>query len=162
ATYGQVKIPPQLDRTTYGRDVYDAVQSGYTASDRARVLYATQPSDSGPMAFTGDSYAIHYFRYVFGFAKDGSLTWAYSNPRDELVASDHTGSAIVAVAASGDLVALDPISGAVLQKRKLGTTGRVLGGTFDADGWAPSSQVEKVETISALVAIARDHDARFD
>jgi outer membrane protein assembly factor BamB len=162
ATYGQVKIPAQLDRTTYGRDVYDAVQSGYTASDRARVLFTTQASDAGPMKFTGDSYAIHYFRYVFGFGTNGELTWAYSNPRDELVASDHTGAAIVALSASGDLVALDPKTGAVLMKGKLGTSARVLGATFDADGWAPSAQTEKIETISALVAIARDHDARFD
>jgi hypothetical protein len=162
ATYGQVKIPSQLDRTTYGRDSYDAVQSGYTASDRARVLWTTDASTSGPMKFTGDGYVIHYFRFVFGFATSGDLVWAYSNPRDELVASDHTGAAIVAIAASGDLVALDPKTGAVRLKINLGTTGRVLGATFDADGWAPSSQNEKVETVSALVSIARDHDARFD
>ncbi|MDB4954092.1 MAG: Basic proline-rich protein precursor [Myxococcales bacterium] len=162
ATYGQVKIPPQLDRTTYGRDVYDAVQSGYTAADRARVLFTTEPSEAGPMKFTGGGYVIHYFRYVFGFGTEGDLTWAYSNPRDELVASDHTGKAIIAVAASGDLVALDPKTGAILEKSKLGTTGRVLGATFDAEGWAPQAQTEKIETISALVAIARDHDARFD
>jgi hypothetical protein len=162
ATYGQVKIPTQLDRTTYGRDVYDAVQSGYTASDRARVLWTAEKTENGPLKFTGDTYAIHYFRFVFGFDSNGELTWAYSNPREELVASATTGRAILGIAASGDLVALDPKSGAVFEKKKLGITGRVLGATFDADGWAPATQGEKVETVQALVAIARDHDARFD
>lgn len=162
ATYGQVKIPPQLDRASYGRDMYDAVQAGYTAADRARVLFASQPTDTGPMKFAGDAYAIHYFRYVFGFGSDGAMVWAYSNPRVELVASDHTGKVIVGLSQTGDLVALDPKTGGVRMKKPLGTTAMVLGATFDADGWEPQGETEKVETVAALVAIARDHDARFD
>src|SRR6185436_10436678 len=81
ATYGQAKIPPQLDRTSYGVDLYDTVQSSYTAADRARVLWSSVPTDDGPMKFTNDSYAVHYFRYVFGFDLQGNLAWAYSNPR---------------------------------------------------------------------------------
>ena len=38
----------------------------------------------------------------------------------------------------------------------------MLGATFDADGWSPPAAGERVETIAALVSIARDHDARFD
>jgi outer membrane protein assembly factor BamB len=163
STYGQVKIPPQLDRTSYGRDVYDPVQLQYTAADRARVLFASENGDEGPLKLAGDQYAIHYFRYVLGYKTDGALAWAYSHPRVELVASEHTGAAILAIAANGELVALDPKTGAVHMKNNLGVTGQVLGATFDADGWAPPpSEVEPVDTAAALAAIAHDRDARFD
>jgi hypothetical protein len=162
ATYGQVKIPAQLDRTSYGIDLYDPVQASYTAADRARVLWSSVPTDDGPMKFTGDTYAVHYFRYVFGFDLAGDLVWAYSNPRVGLVASEHTGNAIVGLAQNGDIVVLDPKTGAVRAHRSLGTTAQVVGATFDADGWNPAGEGEKVETVAALVAIARDRDARFD
>ncbi len=162
STYGQVKIPSQLDRTTYGRDLYDAAQTGYTAADRARVLWASTPVDDGPMKFANDGYAVHYFRYVFGFGQGGELLWAYSQPRNELVASDHTGAAIVGVSTTGEIVALDPKTGAVRAQLSLGTTGQVLGATFDADGWTPPGGGNKVETLAALSAIARDRDARFE
>ena len=162
ATYGQVKIPSQLERTSYGVDLYDHVQTSYTASDRARVLWASLPTDSGPMKLLGDTYAVHYFRYVFGFDLAGQLVWAYSHPRVELVASEHTGSAIVGVSTNGEIVALDPKTGAVRGRHSLGLGQQVLGATFDADGWAPQGEGEKVETAAALVSIARDRDARFD
>ena len=158
SSYGQVFVPPQLERTTYGRDAYDPVQLAYTAADRARVLYA--PTEG--MKLDDHGYAVHYFRYVFGFDVAGAMTWAYSNPRVELVASEATGAAILALSSTGDLVALDPKTGAVRLQHSLGTSAPVLGATFDADGWSPPAQGERVETIAALVAIARDHDARFD
>ena len=158
SSYGQVIVPPQLERTTYGRDAYDPVQVAYTAADRARVLYST----TGGMKFADDSYAVHYFRYVFGFDLHGDLTWAYSNPRVELVASEATGVAILAMSSTGELVALDPKNGGVRLQQNIGTSALVLGATFDADGWSPPAQGERVETIPALVAIARDRDARFD
>jgi outer membrane protein assembly factor BamB len=156
SSYTQVAIPAQLEHTTYGRDTYDPIQNSYTAADRSRVLFAT----SGEMKL--DTYAVHYFRYVFGFARDGSLSWAYSNPRVELVASEDTGAAILAMSQTGDLVALDPANGGVRLQKNIGTSAAVLGATFDADGWSPPAQGEKVETVAALVTIARDHDARFD
>jgi len=162
ATYGQAKIPTQLDRTSYGIDVYDSVQSAYTAADRAHVLWSSVYSDDGPMKFTGDTYAIHYFRYLFGFDLAGELVWAYSNPRVELVASEHTGNAIIGLGQNGDIVVVDPKSGAVRSRKSLGTTANVIGATFDADGWNPTGEGEKVETVAALVGIARDRDARFD
>jgi outer membrane protein assembly factor BamB len=161
AIYTQVKIPPQLDRASYGRDSYDPVQSGYSAADRARVLYAAEPSAEGPIRLAGDGYAVHYFRYVFGFASTGEPRWAYAQPRVELVASDHTGLAIVALASDGEIVALDPQTGAVRVREKLATPQPVLGATFDADGWLPTGN-EPVEMTATLVSIARDHDARFD
>jgi hypothetical protein len=162
ATYGQVKIPAQLERTTYGRDAYDPVQQAYTAADRSRVLWSSEATATGPMKLTEDGYAIHYFRYVLGFGTDGELRWAYSHPRVELVASEHTGYVIAGVSSSGDIVAIDPRTGAVRARKSLGTTAPVLGATFDADGWAPSNAPEPVETIGALVTIARDRDARFE
>ncbi|NVB84225.1 MAG: PQQ-binding-like beta-propeller repeat protein [Kofleriaceae bacterium] len=162
STYGQVKLPAQLDRTTYGPDLYDATQGTYTAADRARVLWTSTPSDDGPMKFGNDMYAVHYFRYVFGFGTNGELQWAYSHPRTELVASDHTGAAIVGVSSTGDIVALDPKTGAVRAELSLGTKAQVLGATFDAGGWNPSGAGDKVETVAALSAIARDRDARFE
>lgn len=161
STYGETKIPPQLERASYGPDLYDAVQDGYTAADRARVLWSSEPSE-GPMKFTSGGYAVHYFRYLFGFDLAGNLRWAFSNPRVELVASDDTGKALLAVSTTGDLVALDPSTGGEYARGKLGTTGQVLGATFDADGWAPAGQPQPVDTVAALVQIARDHDARFD
>ncbi len=162
ATYGQVKIPSQLEGTTYGREIYDPVQIGYTAAERKRVLWTSTPVESGPMKLGGDGYVIHYFRYILGFGLDGGLRWAYSQPRVELVASEHTGHVIVGLSTTGEIVALEPQTGAVRARKSLGTTAPVLGATFDADGWSPSSQSEPIETVAALVSIARDRDARFD
>jgi outer membrane protein assembly factor BamB len=162
ATYGRVAIPPQLERTSYGPDAYDPVQQAYSAADRARVLWTAVPAGDGPMKLSGDGYAIHYFRYVLGYGQDGELRWAYDHPRVELVASHHTGAAIAAVSASGDIIALDPGTGAVRARRSLGAPAQVLGATFDADGWAPSEASEAVSAVATLAAIARDPDARFD
>jgi hypothetical protein len=162
ATYAEAKIPKQLDRSSYGVDLYDNVQLGYTAADRARVLFSGVSTDAGPMKFAGDMYAVHYFRYIFGFTLDGQLAWAYSHPRVELVATEHTGNVIVGVSSNGELVAIDPNTGAVRARRNLGTAGPVIGATFDADGWNPQGEGEKVETAAALVQIIRDRDARFD
>jgi len=162
ATYGQVKIPAQLERTTYGRDAYDPIQQAYTAADRSRVLWSSEATTEGPMKLTDDGYAIHYFRYVLGFGNDGVLRWAYSHPRVELIASEHTGYVIAGVASNGDIVAIDPRTGAVRGRKSLGTTQPVLGATFDADGWQPTSAGEPVDTVGALVTIVRDRDARFD
>lgn len=157
ATYGRVIVPPQLERTQYGPDAYDAVQAGYSAFDRARILWTGSPA-----ALSRDPYAVHYFRFVFGFAPDGAIRWAYSHPRVELVASEHTGNAIVAVSSSGEVVALDPASGAVRGKHDLGVPGTVVGATIDADGWAPAATGPTPDPLAALVGIVRDPDARFE
>lgn len=162
ATYGEVKIPPQLEGTNYGRDVYDPVQQGYTAAERKRVLWTSSEVASGRMKLEGDGYVIHYFRYVLGFGLDGGLRWAYNHPRVELVASEHTGNVIVGLSSTGELVAIDPRTGAVRARANLGIASPILGATFDIDGWAPSGRGEPIETLEALVSIARDRDARFD
>ncbi|HTR49843.1 MAG TPA: PQQ-binding-like beta-propeller repeat protein, partial [Kofleriaceae bacterium] len=162
ATYGRVQIPAQLDRASYGRDLYDPIQIGYTAADRARVLWTGEATDAGAMKLEGDRYAVHYFRYVFGFSAAGDLVWAYQHPRVELVASDSTGAAIVGLGVDGELVALDPKTGAVRATTQLGVGSPVLGATFDADGWTPGAGAEPADQVGALVSIALDHDARFD
>ena len=162
ATYGQVKVPPQLERTSYSPDAYDRIQQSYTAADRAHILWSSVDTKSGPMKLVGDVFAVHYFRFLFGFGVDGEMRWAYSQPRVELVASEHTGSVIVGISTSGDIIALDPLTGAVRAKKSLGIAQQVLGATFDADGWAPSGEQGANETAQTLVSIARDHDARFD
>ena len=162
ATYGQVKVPAQLERTSYSPDAYDRIQQSYTAADRARVLWSSVDTKTGPMKLVGDGFAVHYFRFLFGFGIDGEMRWAYSQPRVELVASEHTGSVIVGISTSGDIIALDPQTGGVRAKKSLGIAQQVVGATFDADGWAPSSEQGASETAQALVSIARDHDARFD
>lgn len=153
ATYTRVTWPAQLERTSYAPEAYDPVQQTYTASDRARVRFVGDGHDG---------YVVHYFRYLFGFAPDGTMRWAYSQPRVELVASAHTGSVIAGISTSGDIVAVDPQTGGVRAKKSLGIAQQVLGATFDADGWAPSSEAGAPETAAVLVSIARDHDARFD
>jgi outer membrane protein assembly factor BamB len=164
STYGAITLPPQLAEVTYGPDAYDAVQAGYTANDRRRILWRADAAGDGPLHFAGDIVGVHYFRFVFGYGVDGVLKWAYSNPRVELVASEHAGTVIAAVSASGDIIALDPLTGALRHKVSLeGAGGQVLGATFDADGWEPSGESAKpAETVAALVSIARDRDARFD
>jgi hypothetical protein len=164
STYGAITLPPQLAEVTYGPDAYDAVQAGYTANDRRRILWRGDTTGDGALHFTGDTVGVHYFRFVFGYGIDGTLKWAYSNPRVELVASEHAGTVIAAVSASGDVIALDPTTGALRHKVALeGAGGQVLGATFDADGWEPSGESAKpAETVAALVSIARDRDARFD
>jgi outer membrane protein assembly factor BamB len=164
-TFAQVKVPAQLDRASYGPDVYDPVQLGYSAADRARVLWQADfaPGPEGKMQLAGGGYAVHYFRFVFGFDAGGELRWAYSQPRNELVATAHTGFVLVGVSTTGDIVALEPQTGAVRARATIGgNAAHVLGATFDADGWSPSSQDEPIETVAALVGITRDHDARFD
>jgi hypothetical protein len=161
STFGKVDLPKQVADATYGIDAFDPVQAAYTAADRRRILWRAPASGDGPIEF-GDGVAVHYFRFVFGFSATGQLRWAYSHPRVELVASDHLGSVIAAVSAGGDVVALDPTTGALRHKLAIGASGQVLGATFDADGWSPSGAGDAPATVAALVAIARDRDARFD
>lgn len=161
STYGTSTLPPQLATATYDRDAFDPVQAGYSAFDRKRVLWRAAAGGDG-FRLEDDVVAVHFFRFVFGLTADGALRWAYSHPRVELVASEHAGRVIVGVGADGSVVALDPATGAIRAQSKLDVGGQVLGATFDCDGWAPAGAGEPPSTVAALVAIARDRDARFD
>lgn len=163
STYGTVTLPPQLASADFGRDMFDPIQGGYTAYDRRRILWRADADADGPLAFQDGLIAVHFFRFVFGLTPEGELRWAYSQPRVELVASDRSDQVVAALAADGNVVALDPRTGAVRATGKLDVgAGRILGGTFDLDGWVPSGEGTPTSTVVALVSIARDRDARFD
>lgn len=162
STYGSVTLPAQLAGADFGRDAFDPIQGTYTAYDRRRILWRADPANDGGLAFQNDLVAVHFFRFVFGITPAGELRWAYSQPRVELVASDRTDQVVVGLGGDGAFVALDPATGAVRASAKLEVTGRVLGATFDLDGWAPQGGGEPPSTVAALVSIARDRDARFE
>ncbi|MBP9086939.1 MAG: PQQ-binding-like beta-propeller repeat protein [Kofleriaceae bacterium] len=159
SSFVTIKLPPQLGRATWGVDAYSSIESTYSAADRTRLLWR------GPArgAFELPHVTVHYFRYLFDYAQDGALRWVYSHPRVELVASEHIGAALLAVAGNGQVVALDPATGGVVQRLDLGLGNvTIAGATFDADGWQPTGTAEVATTRAALVAIAKDRDARFD
>jgi hypothetical protein len=165
SSYGTAKLPAQLSRATWGADGFDAVQAGYSAADRTRILWRAATGGEGPLVFQDGVIAVHYFRFLFGYSVEGELRWAYSQPRVELVGSVHAGPVLAAISAQGDVIAVDPTSGKLRWQGKLGAQGQVIGATFDADGWAPEGQVEAGGeaggTVAALISIARDRDARF-
>ncbi len=164
ATYGTMTLPKQLAKATWGPNGFDGVQAGYSAADRTRLLWrGPGTGGAGALQFQDDVVAVHYFRFVFGYTITGQLRWAYSHPRVQLVASEHVGTALVAVSQTGDLIALDPSTGELRWKSTLGIAGaQVLGATIDADGWAPDGEGDpSATTVAALISIARDRDARF-
>ncbi|MEZ4402669.1 MAG: PQQ-binding-like beta-propeller repeat protein [Kofleriaceae bacterium] len=161
-TYGTVTLPAQLAAADFGVDAFDPVQLGYTAFDRKRVLWRAQPTTSGPMTFQDDLIGVHVFRFVFGLTPAGEFRWAYSQPRVPLVASAHAGPVLAALSRDGDLVALDPVTGAVRANLHIDVAGPVLGATLDCDGWAPTSDAPAPSTVAALATIARDRDASFE
>ena len=162
ATYGKAQLPDEFVNARYHRDAFDVVQAGYSAHDRNRMLWRAGADDAGGLRFAGNTVVVHSYRFFFGFdAQAGSLKWAYSHPRTDAVASEHNGAAIVLVSAHGEIVALDPNTGTRLYSTQI--DGRVAGATFDTEGWAPKANGQaKADTVGALVAIARDRDARFD
>ncbi len=162
STYGTAKVPAQLAKVTYAPDGFDPVQAGYSAADRTRIVWLAAPTGDG-WTWNGGAVAVHYFRFVLGLDAAGQVRWAYSQPRVELVGSTHTGAVIAGISAAGEVVALDPETGAVRGRAAIDVAGApVLGATFDAEGWAPRGTDEAPSTVSALVAIARDRDARFE
>jgi outer membrane protein assembly factor BamB len=162
ASYGSVKLPPQLARATWAADGFDPVQAAYSASDRTRILWRGDAAGDGAILFQDGVVAVHYFRFVFGYSTRGELRWAYSHPRVELVASAHLGAVVAGVSAQGEIIAIDPASGALRHVGALADKAQVLGASFDADGWSPrAADLEQTSTVAALVAIARDRDARF-
>jgi outer membrane protein assembly factor BamB len=162
STYGSANLPKEFVQPAYYWDAFDAIQAGYSAYDRNRILWRGE-AQGDKLNFKGGQVVLHSYRFFFGFdAASGDLRWAYNHPRVDVVASEHTGNSVGFVSMEGDIGAIDPTTGRRTYAAKI--TGRVLGATFDADGWKPNEKIagDEQTTMSALMSIARDRDARFN
>lgn len=88
------------------------------------------------------------------------LKWAYSFPRHDVVASAHTGGALVLISVAGDVQVLDLETGRPFWREKLGV--HVRGATFDALGFVPTGKAKgKADLERALTEMIWDPDRRF-
>lgn len=164
STYGRVALPEEFVRQHYYWDAFDPVQAGYSAYDRNRILWRAQSGDEG-LAFRDQQAVVHTYRFFFGFdSTSGQLEWAYNHPRQDVVASAHVGAVIGFVSTGGSIGALEPGTGQRVYAAKAEVGGRVIGATFDAEGWQPAEEIDDGSggTVEALTSIARDRDARFN
>lgn len=159
STYGRVQVPEELSPAHYHWDAFDRVQAGYSAYDRHRLLWRGRVRDGG-FGFAGDVVVVHVYRFFFAVdSAGGALRWAYSHPRYDVIGAEHVGPAIAFASGLGELGALDPRTGERLYAASVDE--QLTGVTFDAEGWAPRGDAAPARTATALVAIARDRDARF-
>lgn len=92
--------------------------------------------------------------------KNPPLRWVYTFPRHDVVASVHTGEALLLISDNGVIVGLDLKTGAPVMRRELQL--EVSGATFDARGFAPEGKAqEKPELRKALTEVIWDPDRRF-
>lgn len=158
ATYFTAALPGFV-RPIYDFDKYHDVQAGYSAYDRNRLLWRAAPGKEG-IGFTDNQTVVLSYRFFFAFdAESGQLRWAHTHPRWDVVSAEHTGKAIVYVSQNGELRALDPKKGALIELGNIGQ--KILGATIDAEGFAPKGDGVEPKTAQVLAAIVRDRDARF-
>lgn len=160
STYGSAKLP-EFVRAHYHWDAFDAVQSGYSAYDRNRILWRGS-ADGDALRFADGEVVVHTYRFFFAFdSKTGALRWAYNHPRVDVVGSAHLGTTIGFASMFGELGALDPATGQRTYAAKY--DGQLVGATFDAEGWTPAGgDGDGQTTVAALASIARDRDARYN
>lgn len=160
STYGSAKLPKFI-RGTYYWNAFDPIQTRYTAYDRNRILWRAH-AGKDKLQFDNNQVVVHTYRFLFAFdAKTGALKWAYTNPRDDVIGSVHSGKAIGLVSMDGAIRALDPKTGKKIYETKIKE--QLVGASFDAEGWSPHDSIAKqMSTVQALVAISRDRDRRFD
>jgi outer membrane protein assembly factor BamB len=163
STFTTASSLPKSVRPVYWWDGYNASLSFYTAYDRNRLLWQLDPQAAH---FQGDTIFVHNYRFFFAFdttvtdPKKSALRWAYSYPRHDVVASTHTGKALVLVTDDGHLIVLDPSTGATVLKEALKVS--VLGATFDAMGYGAEGGGGKQTPLrNALTEIIWDPDRRF-
>ena len=154
---------PSSVRPVYWWDGYNAALAGYTAYDRNRLLWQLQGKGD---TFQQDTIFVHNYRFFFAFdtkKKSGNgplLKWVYSFPRHDVVASIHTGKALLLVADNGTIVTLDPATGVPTQSAKVGLN--VRGASFDARGMAPSEGAKAEPNLrESLTQVIWDPDRRF-
>ncbi|MBI4508703.1 MAG: PQQ-binding-like beta-propeller repeat protein [Deltaproteobacteria bacterium] len=158
ATYGMAKFP-EFVRPSYHFDAFKSVQAEYSAYDRNRVLWRAAKQD-GRLVFRDNTAVVFTYRFFFGFdAETGELKWAHDHPRFDVVSAEHVGPSVLYVSQEGEIGALDPVNGSRLFETKVGS--RILGATFDADGFRPAGASEPTSTRAALESIVWNKDARF-
>lgn len=160
STYGSAKLPKFI-RGTYHWNAFDPIQTRYTAYDRNRILWRAS-AGKDKLAFADNQVVVHTYRFLFAFdAASGDLRWAYTNPREDVIGSVHSGKAIGIVSMDGAIRALDPKTGKKVYEAKIKE--QLVGASFDVEGWNPHENIKKqMSTVQALVAISRDRDRRFD
>jgi hypothetical protein len=166
ATYGEAKLP-EFVRSFYHFDAFESVQAEYSAYDRNRILWRARARgasrNDGGLAFDDAQAVAFTFRFFFAFdSGSGELRWAHHHPRFDVVSAEHVGPAILYVSQEGELGALDAKTGAQLGVTKVGA--RILGATFDAEGYRPGPKTgagQPPESAQALASIVWDKDARF-
>jgi outer membrane protein assembly factor BamB len=152
---------PAFVRPTYDYDLYRPEQNEYSALDRNRLLWRVTVAEGRPQFRDGLAF-VHDYRFFFAFdAGSAALRWAYVSP-DDAVGSTDTGRSILFATATGEIAALDPITGARIYQA--GLPGEVVrGATFDADGFAPTGAAASTppDLLAALTAVIADPDQRF-
>jgi outer membrane protein assembly factor BamB len=152
---------PAFVRPTYDYDHYRPEQNEYSALDRNRVLWRVTVADGRPQFRDGLAF-VHDYRFFFAFdARSAALRWAYVSPEDA-VASTDTGHSILFATATGEITALDPLTGARIYQA--GLPGEVVrGATFDAEAFTPpvTAAGAPPDLLGSLTAIIADPDQRF-
>jgi outer membrane protein assembly factor BamB len=158
ATYHRPELP-EFAKPLLGQDAYLASGSGYSALDRARVLWRAQPTPPGEqLAFAGDGLVVLHFRYFVAVDGGGVVRWAQREARD-VAAAEQQGDAIVFLTTGGEVAALDAKTGARISLGQVGK--RAAGATIDAAGWKMPEGKAPLPVAQALAQIVRDRDVRF-
>lgn len=161
-------LSPQLGervRVFLNWDGYRAEQVDFSAFDRNRLLWDAELVGD-KLHFRDDQAVLHSYRFLFAMdTTSGAVRWAYAQPRQNLMASDINDRAVLFAAQDGELGALDRATGAKLlsQRITLKPGQQVLGGVFDAAGFAPSTEGAQPPrpVLEVLRDIVFDRDSSF-
>jgi hypothetical protein len=162
SSFIEANLGSEQVRTFYSWDGYQLAQSDYSAFDRNRLLWRAQANTEmrEGIRFTDDAAFVYSYRYIFALdAGQGKLRWAWVHPRVDVVSADDVGPSIVYAAADGDVGVIDAKTGA--QRASFKTRLRLVGASFDAEGWSPPTTGEAPHVLQALESIVWDRDARF-
>ena len=138
-------------------DAFHPAAATYSALDRTRLLWRVTPD----MHFADDTVVLVAQRYAFGLDPETGMARWGRIARNDVVAAEDTGAAVLVVGLGGEIVGLDKKTGAITDGGSFGA--RVLGVTFSAEGWRPrAGEPEPAEpAVKAMASIATDRDTRF-